>query len=78
MYVKYQASDGSVHTLGDNELVHYNHNHDSLGRFARGSGGGSTYESKMRSLDKATNKINKKTQSLRSKEVKYRAKAAKY
>lgn len=78
MYVYYQGSDGSIRSLGDSELAHYNHNHDALGRFARGNGGSSTYESKMRSLDKATNKINKKTQSLRSKEVKYRAKAAKY
>lgn len=38
MYIYYQGSDGSIRTLGDNELVHYNHNHDALGRFARSAG----------------------------------------
>ncbi len=38
MYIEYYASDGSIRTLGDNELAHYNHNHDALGRFARSSG----------------------------------------
>jgi hypothetical protein len=38
MYIYYQGSDGSIRTLGDNELAHYNHNHDSLGRFAKSAG----------------------------------------
>lgn len=35
MNIYYQVSDGNIKSLGDNELAHYNHNHDSSGRFAR-------------------------------------------
>lgn len=39
MYIEYYASDGSLMCLGDvNELCHYNHNHDALGRFAKSVG----------------------------------------
>lgn len=38
MYVYYQGSDGYIKTLGDDELAHYNHNHDALGRFAKSAG----------------------------------------
>ena len=44
MTVYYCGSDGRVRGLGDNELIHFNHNHDRLGRFARsnGSSGGAS------------------------------------
>lgn len=36
MSILYYGFDGKVHGLGDkNTLIHYNHNHDKLGRFAR-------------------------------------------
>lgn len=36
MSILYYGSDGKIHELGDkNTLMHYNHNHDSLGRFAK-------------------------------------------
>lgn len=36
MSILYYGSDGKIHGLGDkNTLMHYNHNHDALGRFAR-------------------------------------------
>lgn len=35
MSILYYGTDGIVHRLGDmNMLMHYNHNHDALGRFA--------------------------------------------
>lgn len=44
MTVYYCGSDGRVRGLGDNELIHFNHNHDRLGRFSRsnGSSGGAS------------------------------------
>lgn len=39
MYIYYQGNDGCIKTIGDNELAHYNHNHDAFGRFAGRSGG---------------------------------------
>lgn len=42
MNIKYQNDSGNFCTLGDNELAHYNHNHDKLGRFARSVGTGVT------------------------------------
>jgi len=65
MNIYYQASDGSIRSLGDNELAHYNHNHDALGRFA-GSG-----------LNKIV-KYEKKSQKAQIKAGKYTAKSAKY
>ncbi len=39
MSILYYGSDGKIHGLGDkNTLMHYNHNHDKLGRFARSNG----------------------------------------
>lgn len=39
MSILYYGSDGRVHGLGDkNTLMHYNHNHDKLGRFAKSNG----------------------------------------
>lgn len=49
----YQASDGSIRLLGDNELTHYNHNHDALGRFARSGG---MLSGSKRSIRKANRK----------------------
>lgn len=72
MYIEYYASDGSVRGLGDNELQHYNHKHDALGRFARGSGGdpGASIATKI-------DKIDVKTGKLQNKSAKYKVKAAK-
>lgn len=42
MNIIYMANDGCIRCLGDNELAHYNHNHDKLGRFARSVGTGVT------------------------------------
>lgn len=76
MYIYYKGSDGSVRTLGDNELAHYNHNHDALGRFARGSGSSPTQRAKI--ISSKINKIDAKTGKLQRKAAKYTAKASKY
>ena len=78
MYVYYQGSDGSIKTLGDDELVHYNHNHDALGRFAGRSGGGSSSSQIGAEIGSKINKIDEKTGRLQRKERKYRVKASKY
>lgn len=78
MYIYYKGSDGSVRTLGDNELAHYNHKHDALGRFARGNGGGSSSVSAKVSIQKKIDKVDRQTASLKRKESKYRVKASKY
>ena len=65
MYIEYYASDGSLMCLGDvNELYHYNHNHDALGRFASKVGGVSSmpvstprqYKKKLNQLEKLSAK----------------------
>lgn len=39
MSILYYGTDGKIHGLGDkNTLMHYNHNHDKLGRFAKSNG----------------------------------------
>jgi hypothetical protein len=38
MNIYYYGNDGNIRNLGDDELIHYNHNHDALGRFAKSSG----------------------------------------
>ena len=39
MLILYRGIDGHIHGLGDRDtLVHFNHNHDALGRFARSWG----------------------------------------
>ncbi len=38
MYIEYYGNDGRIRQLGDCELIHYNHNHDARGRFAKSSG----------------------------------------
>ena len=65
MNIKYYASDGSIRTLGDDELAHYNHNHDSMGRFAKSG------------LGKVV-KYEKKAQKAQIKAGKYQGKSAKY
>lgn len=61
MYIEYYGNDGSLRCLGDvNELYHYNHNHDKLGRFASKVGGISSmsvatprqYKKKLNRLEK--------------------------
>lgn len=52
-------------------LIHYNHNHDKLGRFSSGSGGAGSISSRI-------NKIDNKTGKLKTKSAKYKTKAAKY
>lgn len=36
--ITYISQNGKITVLGDYELMHFNHNHDRLGRFARGNG----------------------------------------
>lgn len=52
-------------------LIHYNHNHDKLGRFSSGPGGAGSISSRI-------NKIDDKTGRLQRKVAKYNEKAAKY
>ena len=61
MYIEYYANDGSIKSLGDNELAHYNHNHDALGRFSKSSAAKRTRAAKrglnkLYKLDKKANK----------------------
>ena len=67
MYIEYYASDGSLMCLGDvNELCHYNHNHDALGRFAKSAGAsiskagnasyGKQYKKQLNKMDKLSTK----------------------
>ena len=65
MYIEYRANDGSIRTLGDNELAHYNHNHDNLGK------------KKKSGLNKVV-KYEKKAQNAQVKAGKYQGKSAKY
>lgn len=65
MNIYYQANDGSIRSLGDNELAHYNHNHDALGRFAKSG------------LNKVA-KYEKKAQKAQVKAGKYQSKSARY
>lgn len=67
MYIEYYANDGSLRYLGDvNELYHYNHNHDALGRFAKSAGAsisnagnasyGKQYKKQLNKMDKLSAK----------------------
>lgn len=47
----YQGNDGCLRVLGDSSLVHYNHNHDKLGRFAPRSGSSISYAVSLNRLD---------------------------
>lgn len=49
--IQYIGQDGRTHTLGDNELAHYNHNHDKLGRFASSSGSARSAQRSLRKLE---------------------------
>lgn len=64
MNIYYQANDGSIRSLGDNELAHFNQNHDAMGRFAK-SGIGKVV------------KYEKKAQKAYLKSAKFQIKAAK-
>ena len=77
MYIEYYDGNGLIKSLGDGELIHYNHNHDALGRFA-GSKGGSSPQQRLNTIAKKQQSIDRKTQSLKTREAKYRAKSAKY
>lgn len=55
--IQYMGQDGRVHCLGDNELMHFNHNHDKLGRFASSNGGAVRAANK---IDRLQTKINKR------------------
>lgn len=64
--IQYIGQDGRVRYLGDTELMHYNHNHDKLGRFARSSGvaiskassasTGTQYRKQLKKMDKIATK----------------------
>ena len=82
MSVAYKAQDGKIRKLGDSELMHFNHNHDKLGRFAR-SNGASRAVSKIDTLqgriDKRQTKIDKLNRKIKSnRNQKRMAKGAKY
>ena len=49
--IQYVGQDGVVHILGENELMHYNHNHDSLGRFASSNGSRMAYRYALNRMD---------------------------
>lgn len=51
MNIKYQNDSGNFCTLGDNELAHYNHNHDKLGRFASSTGSSGASQRGLRKLE---------------------------
>ena len=72
MYIEYYASDGSRMCLGDvNELYHYNHNHDALGRFARSVGSVSSRSvSSPSQYQKKVNKLEKLSSDGRAKAMK--------
>lgn len=77
MYIEYYASDGSLMCLGDiNELYHYNHNHDALGRFARSVGSvSSKVVSSPGQYQKKANKLEKLSSAGRAKAMKKEYKA---
>ena len=50
--INYIGQDGRVHYLGENELMHYNHNHDKLGRFASSGGSARSIQRGLRKLEK--------------------------
>lgn len=49
--INYIGQDGGVHYLGEDELMHYNHNHDKLGRFASSSGSAGSAQRGLRKLE---------------------------
>lgn len=71
--MNYIGIDGNVH---NNSLMHYNHYHDKLGRFASRSGGGGV--SRSAQISTRINKIDNKTGKLQTKSAKYKEKSAKY
>lgn len=60
--IAYYSNDGCVRCLGDTYLMHYNKNHDKLGRFARSAGvaisrsnsasTGAQYKKQLKKMDK--------------------------
>lgn len=72
MYIEYYADDGRIKYLGDNnELFHYNHNHDALGRFAGKVGGvASKSASSPKQYQKKANKLEKLSSDGRAKAMK--------
>ena len=72
--MNYIGIDGKMHD--DSCLIHYNHHHDKLGRFASRSGGGGF--SRSVKISARINKIDKKTGKLQTKSAKYKEKSSKY
>lgn len=50
MFIKYYDANGLVKNLGD--IEHFNHNHDALGRFAKGNGSSKTQKAMAKSQKK--------------------------
>lgn len=50
--IQYIGQDGRVRYLGDTELMHYNHNHDKLGRFASSGGSAGSAQRGLRKLER--------------------------
>lgn len=77
--IQYIDYNGNLRLLGDSELMHYNHNHDKLGRFAVSKGAARKIDRLQRKIEKRQQKIvklNAKIQSDRNR--KRMAKGAKY
>lgn len=76
--MKYIGQDGRVHVLGDAELMHYNHNHDKLGRFSSSGGAAKigAIQNRIEQRDDKIARINSKLNSKRN--LKKRLKADKY
>ena len=79
MYIEYYANDGSLRYLGDaNELYHYNHNHDALGRFSKSVGRVSSRQvSSPGQYSRKANKLEKMSSEGRAKALKKEYKAKK-
>ena len=80
--IQYIGQDRKVHYLGDDELMHFNHNHDKLGRFSTSNGAVRAANKIDRLQEKIGNrqaKINKLNTKIKSNRNQKRlAKAAKY
>lgn len=66
MNIIYTNSNGSYRVLGDSELAHFNHNHDSLGRFAKSNGVSSSTKKQAKQYTKQLRKMDREATSLYS------------
>lgn len=79
MYVYYRGNDGNIKSLGDNELAHYNHNHDALGRFSGSNSAAASVANRYSRINKRQVKIDKYNRKLNTEFAQRRKqKAAKF